>query len=165
VLGQITPSREFAADRVHLNAESSKNLGSSLAASTPKMFNAGIAQVAAVTTGGGVPAGTDGQNDQSFLTSGPQNDGPSNTISTPVPSARPAVPPEASGGTSTLTRSQIDEIRELIKSNENLMSAQDGPGQNQGFIGSRMNPPLPARHPVNESLTNASIVKLAYGYE
>jgi hypothetical protein len=100
-------------------------------------------------------------------------DGPSNTISTPVPSARPAVPPEASGGTSTLTRAQIDEIRELIKSNENLMSAQDGPGQNQGFIGSRMNPPLPsrmnpplpARHPVNESLTNASIVKLAYGYE
>jgi hypothetical protein len=84
VLGQITPSREFAADRVHLNAESSKNLGSSLAASTPKMFNAGIAQVAAVTTGGGVPAGTDGQNDQSFLTSGPQNDGPGTNPATPI---------------------------------------------------------------------------------
>jgi hypothetical protein len=163
VLGQITPSREFAADRVHLNAESSKNLGSSLAASTPKMFNAGIAQVAAVATGGGVPAGTDGQNDQSFLTSGPQNDGPSNTISTPVPSARPAVPPEASGG--TIGTGGIDEIRELIKSNENLMSAQDGPGQNQGFIGRRINSPLPAHNPVLESLTNASIVKLAYGHE
>jgi hypothetical protein len=92
-------------------------------------------------------------------------DGPSNTISTSVPSARPAVPPEASGGTSTLTRAQIDEIRELIKSNENLMSAQDGPGQNQGFIGSRITSPFPARNPALESLTNASIVKLAYGYE
>ena len=90
-------------------------------------------------------------------------DGPSNTISTSVPSARPAVPPAASGG--TIGTGGTDEIRELIKSNENLMSAQDGPGQNQGFIGRRINSPFPARNPVLESLTNASIVKLAYGYE
>lgn len=90
------------------------------------------------------------------------SDGPGNTISTSVPSAKPAVPPAASGG--TIGTGGTDEIRELIKSNENLMSAQDGPGQNQGFIG-RIISPLPARHPVNESLTNASIVKLAYGYE
>ena len=91
------------------------------------------------------------------------SDGPGNTISTSVPSAKPAVPPAASGG--TIGTGGTDEIRELIKSNENLMSAQDGPGQNQGFIGRRINSPFPPRNPVLESLTNASIVKLAYGYE
>jgi hypothetical protein len=92
----------------------------------------------------------------------PDNDGPGNTISTSVPLAKPAVPPAASDG--TIGTGGIDEIGKLIKSNENLMSAQDGPGQNQGVIG-RITSPFPAGDPRLESLTNASIVKLAYGHE
>jgi hypothetical protein len=67
------------------------------------MFNAGIAQVAAVATGGGVPAGTDGQNDQSFLTAGSQNDGPGTNPATPITGSK-TVP----AAISTLSSREID---------------------------------------------------------
>jgi hypothetical protein len=60
---------------------------------------------------------------------------------------------------------RCQEIGEVLKENENLVSAQDGPGQNQGFIGRRIDPPIDRNRPDINNLTNSSIVKLAYGYE
>jgi hypothetical protein len=70
-------------------------------------------------------------------------------------------------------KSETDEIVEALKENENLMSAQDGVGQNQGFFDSNLNQgsiasrilsPLNPNHPNNLRLANASIIKLAHGY-
>ena len=70
-------------------------------------------------------------------------------------------------------KSETDETVEALKENENLISAQDGPGQNQGFFDSNLNQgsivsrilsPLNPNHPNNLRLANASIIKLAHGY-
>ena len=59
-------------------------------------------------------------------------------------------------------KSETDEIGEALNANENLMSAQDGPGQNQGFIGRRIDSPISNYHPDNVRMANAGKVELAY---
>jgi hypothetical protein len=97
------------------------------------------------------------------LPAGTTSIGPSITPTSPLPVSPsddvgefqmiPMTPP---------AKSETDEIGEIVNANENLMSAQDGPGQNQGFIGRRIDSPISNYHPDNVRMANAGKVELAY---